>query len=125
LEQTLWFVPRSEHIDDLVRDGVHRGRIWTAAELKDLLSVSGLTEQDLVALSRLKQEFDGEVLTVANEITNELPPDEERDPHTCRACGMVRYWISVHGPKVCAMCHPPASPKLMDRWIDGDDEAAS
>ena len=65
LEETIWFVPRAEHIDDLVRDGVHRGRIWTARELKDLLSVPGLTEQDLISLGRLKLAFDGEVLSVA------------------------------------------------------------
>ncbi len=65
LEGTIWFVPRAEHIDDLVRDGVHRGRIWTVSELKDLLSATGLTEQDLISLGRLKLAFDGEVLSVA------------------------------------------------------------
>ncbi len=67
LEETIWFVPRAEHIDDLVRDGVHRGRIWTVSELKDLLSATGLTEQDLISLGRLKLAFDGEVLSVAAE----------------------------------------------------------
>ena len=64
LEETIWFVPRVEHIEDLVTDGVHRGRIWTARELKDLSSVPCLAEQDLVALSRLKLTFDGEVLSI-------------------------------------------------------------
>lgn len=65
LEDTIWFVPRAEHIDNLISDGIHRGRIWTARELKDLSSIPSLTEQDLVALSRLKLAFDGEVLSVA------------------------------------------------------------
>ncbi len=65
LEETIWFVPRVEHIEDLVKGGVHRGRIWTARELKDLSSIPRLTEQDLVALSRLKLSFEGEVLSVA------------------------------------------------------------
>ena len=64
-ESTIWFVPRVEHIEDLVNDGANRGRIWTARELKDLSSVPSLTEQDLVALSRLKLAFGGEVLSVA------------------------------------------------------------
>ena len=64
LEGTIWFVPRAVHIVDLVRDGVHRGRIWTVSELKDLLSATGLTEQDLISLGRLKLAFDGEVLSV-------------------------------------------------------------
>ncbi len=65
LEETIWFVPRVNFINDLVRDGVCRGCIWTARELKDLSSIPSLTEQDLVALSRLKLAFGGEVLSVA------------------------------------------------------------
>ncbi len=65
LEETIWFVPRANFINDLVRDGVCRGCIWTARELKDLLSAPGLTEQDLISLGRLKLAFDGEVLSVA------------------------------------------------------------
>ena len=65
LEETIWFVPSVEHIEDLVNDGVHRGRIWTARELKDLSSVPRLTEQDLVALSRLKLAFGGKILSVS------------------------------------------------------------
>ena len=65
LEETIWFVPRLDHVQDLVNDGVHRGRIWTARELKDLSSIPRLTEKDLVALSRLKLAFGGEVLSVA------------------------------------------------------------
>ena len=65
LEETIWFVPRADFINDLVRDGVCRGCIWTARELKDLSSIPSLTEQDLVVLSRLKLAFGGEVLSVA------------------------------------------------------------
>ena len=65
LKETIWFVPRAEHIDDLVCDGVHRGRIWTVSELKDLLSVPGLTKQDMISLGRLKLVLGGEVLSVA------------------------------------------------------------
>ncbi len=64
LEETIWFVPRAEHIDNLVSDGIHRGRIWTAAELQDLRSIGGMTQQELVGLSRLKLAFGGEVLSV-------------------------------------------------------------
>jgi hypothetical protein len=66
-DETIWFVPRTEYIDDLVRDGIHRGRIWTTDELKDLLSLPGLTEQDFVSLSRLKLQFDGEVVSAGSE----------------------------------------------------------
>ncbi len=65
LEETIWFVPRADFINNLVRNGVRRGCIWTARELKDLSSIPSLSEQDLVALSRLKLAFGGEVLSVA------------------------------------------------------------
>ncbi len=64
LEETIWFAPRAEHIRDLVGDGIHRGRIWTAGELQDLLSIRGMTQQELVGLSHLKLAFGGEVLSV-------------------------------------------------------------
>ena len=54
----------AEHIKTLVEEGVHRGRIWTACELDDLASIPPLTEQDLVALSRLKLALGGEVVSV-------------------------------------------------------------
>ena len=64
LEETIWFVPKADFINQLVRNGVRRGCIWTARELNDLSSIPSLTEQDLVALSRLKLAFGGEVLSV-------------------------------------------------------------
>ena len=117
LPDTIWFVPRVEHIDDLIHEGVHRGRIWTTQELRDLLSLSGLTERDLVSLSRFKIEFDGEVLVVAN-----AEPTKTRSAAACpcRACGEARRWLSIYGATVCGSCHPPASPSLVARWIEAD-----
>ena len=69
-EETIWFVPRAEHIDDLVRDSIHRGRIWTAGELRDLVSIPGLTEDDLVAVGRLKLAFDGDIRSVVIDGTS-------------------------------------------------------
>jgi hypothetical protein len=62
LDETIWFVPRAEHVDGLVREGIHRGRIWTARELQDLSFTPNLTDQDRVVLSRLKVALDGEVV---------------------------------------------------------------
>ena len=97
LEETIWFVPRADFINDLVRDGVCRGCIWTARELKDLSSIPSLTEQDLVALSRLKLAFGGEVLAVGDSAPSERPPSGPRGPVICRACTGSRYWVSIHG----------------------------
>jgi hypothetical protein len=27
--------------------------------------------------------------------------------------------VSIHGVSVCRHCHPPASPELVARWVDG------
>jgi hypothetical protein len=35
----------------------------------------------------------------------------------CR-CGSIRFWRSIHGPVVCARCHPPGSPSLAAEWFD-------
>src|SRR6266849_977280 len=53
---TLWFCPDARHAEILVSDGVSRGRIWTAAELMDLLSPADLTREAarVVALAKLE-----------------------------------------------------------------------
>ena len=40
----------------------------------------------------------------------------------CFACKERRFWLSTHGATICAKCHPPGSPKLVARWIDGDED---
>ena len=40
----------------------------------------------------------------------------------CPTCGSTRWWISIHGQRICAVCHPPASEKLVARWIEFDEE---
>ena len=36
----------------------------------------------------------------------------------CYSCKRSRFWHSVYGVTVCARCHPPASPHLVERWIE-------
>ncbi len=50
-------------------------------------------------------------------------PDEVESPEataTCYACGGTRFWVSTFGDCTCGNCHPPANPRLVDRWIEGD-----
>ena len=65
LPETLWFVPRVEHIEVLVREGVARGRIWTAGELIDLASVDGITPSDIERISQLKAKFGAQIVSVS------------------------------------------------------------
>jgi hypothetical protein len=36
---------------------------------------------------------------------------------SCRACGRSRWWRSIHGVVVCAVCHPPATVDLVAAWL--------
>ncbi len=64
LAETLWFVPRHGDAEALAKGGISRGRIWTARELKDLLTIIGLTAEELQTIARAKLEFGGEVVEV-------------------------------------------------------------
>jgi hypothetical protein len=56
---TLWFVPDERDAVLLVAEGVSRGRIWTAGELLDLLSIPGLTGDQLITIATAKVLFSG------------------------------------------------------------------
>ncbi len=62
VEVTLWFVPREADAEHLVREGVSRGRVWTALELMELLSRGNLQPEHLTAVALAKVEFGGDVL---------------------------------------------------------------
>jgi hypothetical protein len=59
---TLWFVPRGREVEMLARDGIARGRIWTAQELVDLLNIAGLTGAQLRTVAVTKLEFAGDLI---------------------------------------------------------------
>jgi hypothetical protein len=60
--QTLWFVPDEPHASLLEAEGVSRGRIWTAGELMDLLTIRNQPAARLAAIAKL--EFGGDVVEV-------------------------------------------------------------
>lgn len=31
----------------------------------------------------------------------------------CPNCGLIDWWLSVHGQVACGICHPPADPSLV------------
>jgi len=64
LDQTLWWVPRTEHVDQFLKQGVARGRIWTARELMDLADLPGRTRDDIEKIARLKLAFGAEIESV-------------------------------------------------------------
>jgi hypothetical protein len=40
------------------------------------------------------------------------PKPEPAKQLVCYSCRGADFWTSIHGVKVCRLCHPPASPEL-------------
>jgi hypothetical protein len=64
LDVTLWFVPEERDAEALVRDGVSRGRVWTAGELMDVMAISGRTRWALRTIALAKLTFGGDIAAV-------------------------------------------------------------
>jgi hypothetical protein len=62
----LWFVPSEAEVVLLERDGVQRGRIWTAAELLELLSLPRSGIERVITLALAKLEFRGDIVMVTS-----------------------------------------------------------
>jgi hypothetical protein len=60
----LWFVPDDPAADQLVAQGIPRGRTWTLAELQSLLALPGLTTASARRLALMKLEIDGVLAAV-------------------------------------------------------------
>jgi hypothetical protein len=67
LNVTLWFVPEERDAESLVRDGVGRGRMWTAAELMDVMTISERTSEEPQAIALAKLAFDGDIAEVVQQ----------------------------------------------------------
>lgn len=61
LDVTLWFVPEEREAEALVRDGVSRGRVWTAPELMDVMAISKRTSEALQTIALAKLALDGDI----------------------------------------------------------------
>jgi hypothetical protein len=62
--ETLWFVPDERDAAALGREGVGRGRVWTARELMDLMTLSDLTVATVRTLVLAKCAIDGDIVEV-------------------------------------------------------------
>ncbi len=62
--ETLWFVADDRQAEALAREGVSRGRIWTAGELSALMALPDLTPELVRRLAGAKREFDAWIVEV-------------------------------------------------------------
>jgi len=86
LDQTLWFVPNEESAKTLEREGIQRGRTWTAHELIDLLTAPRITHEDIVSVARAKNAFSAEVVDVrpAERVPEASRLDDSTEPEQTR-----------------------------------------
>ena len=62
--ETLWFVPDERDAAALMREGVGRGRVWTARELAALISLSDQRLATVRTVALAKCVIDGDVVEV-------------------------------------------------------------
>lgn len=55
----------------------------------------------------------------------EPEPGMGRQAGACPACHGSTFWESVPGVRVCALCHPPARPEIVTRWIEAEGGAGA
>ena len=112
LKDSIWLVPTLPHVEELVRRGVARGRIWAPGELRDLMSAPGLHGRDAQLVGKLRATFDAELISIEED-----PRVATVTSPTCPACRETRLWRSTRGAIVCGVCHPPAAPALVAEWL--------
>lgn len=61
LDKPLWFVPIEADAEILTKEGISRGVIWTAFELIDLLTIPGVTKEQVRQVAMAKRIFEGTV----------------------------------------------------------------
>ena len=64
VDGTIWLAPQPVDAARLVSEGIGRGRIFTAHELADLLSIEALTSVAFQKIARLKVAFGAEIVEV-------------------------------------------------------------
>jgi hypothetical protein len=70
LDVSLWMVPGEQDVAMLLAEGVSRGRIWTAAELLNLMSITPRTPDDAQTITHAKLAIDGEISAVRERRTS-------------------------------------------------------
>ncbi len=64
LSVTLWMVPAEGDVELLLAEGVSRGRIWTAAELTNLMTICDRTPEGMKTITHAKLLANGDIVEV-------------------------------------------------------------
>jgi hypothetical protein len=65
--ESIWCVPVGSDADILCREGVNRGRIWTARELIALMALPDRTPEIVQSLALAKQAVDRDIVDVRRQ----------------------------------------------------------
>jgi hypothetical protein len=74
LDETVWLVPQPRDAARLVSEGIARGRVFTAHELADLLSIPANHPDDFQKIARLKTAFDADIVAVTDDVVLSAEP---------------------------------------------------
>ncbi len=74
VDGTVWLAPQPKDAARLVSEGIGRGRIFTARELADLLSIETLASADFQKIARLRVAFGAEIVTVTRDADSSRGP---------------------------------------------------
>jgi hypothetical protein len=72
-DATLWMVPADRDASQLMAVGVGRGRIWTAAELMQVMAIADRTPEVVKTVMHAKAELDGEITEVMSVLPGPSP----------------------------------------------------
>ena len=62
--ETLWFVPEGRDTETLDREGVDRGRVWTARELMEVMALPDLASDTVLTIAIAKMTFGADIVKV-------------------------------------------------------------
>lgn len=72
LDVTLWIAPGDRDAAQLMAEGVGRGRIWTAAELLQLITIADRKPGTVKTITHAKLVMDGDIITVRRRPDSDL-----------------------------------------------------
>lgn len=64
LPENLWFVSGERQVETLIRQGISRGRIWTARELRFIWAIPSIDTVKVEKLGGIKAQLGGDIVSV-------------------------------------------------------------
>jgi len=75
LDETLWMVADRDEVEALIAEGVAARRIWTLADMADLLRLPGMSHEEALRVARLREAFSATIVEIR-------PADQHQRPKT-------------------------------------------